>query len=368
MRYRIAAILLFNFFASGAVAEELPAGLSLLPGFELELVYRVPKEQGSWVALTADGRGGLIASDQAGGLYQVAPSPIGQSTIETRVERIDTPLGMAQGLAVVGDSLYVMVNAKDGNPVSGLYRLRDTGGRWGDYELLWPLNYSGEHGAHAIVPAPDGKSLFVACGNMTPQTVFSRSALARVAEDSPLARLPGPNPYAIGVAAPGGWIARVDLDGENSELYSAGYRNQYDLAFNRDGELFTYDSDMECDIGTPWYRPTRVLHVTSGSDFGWRSGSGKWPAHFADTLPAVADIGPGSPTGLVFGYGTKFPQRYRDALYAADWGRGVIQAVHLGKLREHLGAACTCDAAAGDRSGRQPARRRSLFRRWWPGD
>ncbi|MEX2169856.1 MAG: c-type cytochrome [Pirellulales bacterium] len=317
--------------ASVAVAQELPGELSLLPGFELELVYRVPAEQGSWVALTANDRGGLVASAQTGGLYQVVPSPIGQPAEETQTERIDTPLGMAQGLAVVGDSLYVMVNAKDGEIVSGLYRLRDTDndGRWDDHELLRRIDASGEHGPHAIVPAADGNSLFVACGNMTPQTAFSRSALSAVAEDSPLARLPGPNPYAIGVAAPGGWIARVDLEGKNWELFSAGYRNQYDLAVNCEGELFTYDSDMEYDIGTPWYRPTRVQHVTSGSDFGWRSGSGKWPAHFADTLPAVADIGPGSPTGLEFGYETKFPKRYREALYAADWGRGVIQAVHL---------------------------------------
>ena len=37
-----------------------------------------------------------------------------------------------------------------------------------------------------------------------------------------------------------------------------GYRNPYDLAFNRHGDLFTYDSDMEWDVNTPWYRPTRV--------------------------------------------------------------------------------------------------------------
>ncbi len=44
-------------------------------------------------------------------------------------------------------------------------------------------------------------------------------------------------------------------------------------------ELFTYDSDMEFDIGVPWYRPTRINHVTSGAEFGWRSGSGVWLDH-----------------------------------------------------------------------------------------
>ncbi len=64
-----------------------------------------------------------------------------------------------------------------------------------------------------------------------------------------------------------------------------GYRNQYDIALNEDGELFTYDADMEWDFGSPWYRPTRVCHATSGSEFGWRSGTGKWPAYYEDSLP-----------------------------------------------------------------------------------
>ena len=77
--------------------------------------------------------------------------------------------------------------------------------------------------------------------------------------------------------APGGYICRVDPDGKHWELVSMGYRNPFDIAFNRDGELFTYDSDMEWDVNMPWYRPTRVLHVASGGDFGYRNGAGKWP-------------------------------------------------------------------------------------------
>ncbi len=68
-------------------------------------------------------------------------------------------------------------------------------------------------------------------------------------------------------------------------MFSIGYRNPYDMDFNRDGELFVYDADMEWDMGMPWYRPTRVVHATSGSEFGWRSGSGKWPTYYADSLP-----------------------------------------------------------------------------------
>jgi glucose/arabinose dehydrogenase len=121
----------------------------------------------------------------------------------------------------------------------------------------------------------------------------------------------------------------MDLDGRNLEVLSVGYRNAYDLAFNADGELFTYDSDMEWDIGTPWYRPTRICHVVPGSDYGWRSGNGPWPPYYPDTVPAAAELGPGSPTGLTFGVGTKFPERYQKALFAADWSYGNIYAIHL---------------------------------------
>jgi putative heme-binding domain-containing protein len=69
--------------------------------------------------------------------------------------------------------------------------------------------------------------------------------------------------------------------------------------------------------------------VTSGSEFGWRSGAGKWPSYYPDNLPAVVDIGPGSPTGVTFGYGAKFPAKYQEAFYICDWSYGKLYAVHL---------------------------------------
>jgi len=82
-------------------------------------------------------------------------------------------------------------------------------------------------------------------------------------------------------------------------MFCYGFRNSYDIAFNTEGELFTFDSDMEWDMGAPWYRPTRIVHCVSGGDYGWRSGSGVWPAYYPDSLPPMNDIGPGSPTGVV---------------------------------------------------------------------
>ncbi len=71
------------------------------------------------------------------------------------------------------------------------------------------------------------------------------------------------------------------------------------------------------------------MHATSGSDFGYRNGAGKWPPYYIDSLPPVANVGPGSPTGVVFGYGAKFPPKYQEALYLCDWSYGKLYALHF---------------------------------------
>jgi putative heme-binding domain-containing protein len=141
--------------------------------------------------------------------------------------------------------------------------------------------------------------------------------------------LPSLQYFMAGVEAPRGHVAKFDPEGKTWEIIATGFRNQYDAAFNRDGELFTYDADMEWDLNTPWYRPTRINHVIDGADYGWRTGSGKFPAYSSDTFGAAVDIGPGSPTGVTFGYGAKFPARYQNALFACDWSYGKLYAVHL---------------------------------------
>src|SRR6185369_10950086 len=38
---------------------------------------------------------------------------------------------------------------------------------------------------------------------------------------------------------------------------------------------------------------------------------------------------PGSPTGVCFGYGAKFPAKYQEAFFICDWSYGKLYAVHL---------------------------------------
>jgi putative heme-binding domain-containing protein len=302
-----------------------------LPGFKVEKLFTVPqKELGSWVSITADDKGRLIASDQGGlGLVRITPGKVGTEE-ETKVERIPAKVTAAQGLLWHNGALYVVCN---GGPGSGLYRVTSSKGddTLDKVEKLKALPGGGEHGPHAVRLGPDGKSLYVVCGNHTrPPENFDHSRLPKNwNEDHLLPRQWDAGGHARGILAPGGYVVKTDLDGKTWELVTSGYRNAYDFAFNADGEMFVYDADMEWDMGMPWYRPTRVNHATSGSELGWRSGTGKWPAYYVDSLPAMVDIGPGSPVGVEFGYGAKFPAKFQKALFICDWTFGTMYAVHI---------------------------------------
>jgi putative heme-binding domain-containing protein len=305
--------------------------LKVAKGFRVELLYSVPRDvEGSWVNMCVLPDGRLIVSDQHGGLFRVTPPKQGTADA-TKIEKLAVDIGEAQGLLWAFDSLYVVVN-KGQRYESGLYRVRDTNG---DGELdkvdyLRALTGGGEHGPHAVLPTPDGKSLYVVCGNQSKMTELAGSRVPKLwGEDHLLPRMPDGRGFMRGVLGPGGCIYQIDPDGKSWELIGTGFRNQFDAAVNRHGDIFTYDADMEWDVNTPWYRPTRVCLVTSGSEFGWRNGAGKWPAYYPDSLPAIANVGPGSPTGVVFGYGAKFPAKYQEALFICDWSYGKLYALHL---------------------------------------
>jgi hypothetical protein len=186
-----------------------------LPGFQVEKLFTVPKaELGSWVSLTADDKGRLIASDQDGkGLVRITPGKVGTDE-ETKVERIPAKVTAAQGLLWHKSALYVVCN---GGPGSGLYRV--TSSKNDDtldkVEKLKAIQGGGEHGPHAVRLGPDGKSLYVICGNHTkPPEGFQHSRVPRNwGEDHLLPRQWDANGHARGILAPGGYVAKTDFDG-----------------------------------------------------------------------------------------------------------------------------------------------------------
>jgi putative heme-binding domain-containing protein len=310
--------------------------------FVLEDLYRPSEhEQGSWVALTPAPNNTFYASDQFGKLYHFSIPQLGQTLSPSEVQPLDLEIGEAHGLLWAFDGLYVAVNKRwesstenEKSYGSGIYKITDSNkdGTLDAVEMLLKLEGSGEHGPHSFVLAPNGEEIYFIAGNhvLVPEELKKNSRLPNHwAEDNLFEPFLDARGHANDIKAPGGWIAKFDPSGTDWELISAGYRNPFDMAFNSDGELFAYDADMEWDIGMPWYRPTRICHVTSGSEYGWRTGSGKWPAYYPDNLPAVHNLEQGSPTGVLSTDQLNFPGQYKNGLLIMDWSFGTMYHLNL---------------------------------------
>jgi putative heme-binding domain-containing protein len=316
--------------------------LTLPAGFKAELLRSASPEEGSWICMAIDDKGRLYISPQGkpagtgmkkddawGGLWRATLDAQGHVA---QWDKVPVPVGDAMGMLWAFNSLYISGDGPEGR---GIYRLKDSKG--GDALDSWSLfkkipGGNGEHGAHALTLAPDGKSIYIVHGNATPliEGTDPDSAFRNYSEDDLLPRVKDPvATFFDKVHSPYGYILKTDENGSKWELVAGGFRNPYDIAFNADGELFTYDSDMEWDVSMPWYRPTRILHIVPGGEYGFREGSSKWPDYYADSLPAVVNIGLGCPTGVKFGTLSNFPAKYKSAFFVLDWTFGRILAIHM---------------------------------------
>lgn len=298
----------------------------VMPDFHVEWVVS-PKETGSLICLTFDEFGQIIASRENGPLIIIRDDDKDGlvETVSTYCDEVKN----CQGILAFGGKTYAVGQGPQG---AALYELSDEDhdGKIDRVEAIVKFaGEMGEHGPHALTLGPDGL-LYMIVGN------FSHSAHDYEAT-SPyhdfyegeliVPRYDDPGGHAVGVKAPGGTIIRTDTSGSAVELFAGGLQNPYDLAFNQEGELFTCDSDMEWDSGMPWYRPTRLNHVSAGSEFGWRSGWAKWPNYYVDSLPPALEMGRGSPAGMEVYNHYMFPRRYHNALFVCDWSRGRILSV-----------------------------------------
>lgn len=299
--------------------------LILPPGFKADLVYLVPRaEQGSWISLIVDPKGDLIAGDQAGVLWHISlANP--QKPVVTRIE---TEAKGCHGLLYAYGAVYALTSEKG---KGDLWRLRDPKGdnSYSEQTLLRSFKGSGEHGPHQLITHPDGSILVVAGNHTTMPADEVPVPPHRWDEDDLLKKFEDPNGHAVGIKATGGWIGKVDRDGKNFRYVTTGFRNAYDITMAPDGDIFVYDSDMEWDMGAPWYRPTRINLATDGGELGWRSGSANNPPSMVDTQPSLVDIGPGSPTGSTLGLGAKFPAKYQRTFFACDWTYATLYAIHV---------------------------------------
>ncbi len=310
--------------ARGAERATDPATIVTLPGFTVELLRSAQAGEDSWVALAFDPRGRItVALEKKPGLLRLT---LGAAAVE-KVEVINDTLLECRGLLYAHGALYAYANKS-----SALFRLRDAHGddRFEEVRELVRTEGGAGHGRNHLRLGPDGM-IYILNGDDV-------ALPAGRAADSPFQRfaglpwIPGPRDaqtFGTDGRLLSGYLARTDGDGTRWEIVAGGLRNSLALAFNEDGEMFTYEADNERDIGNPWYLPTRVHHLVSGGEYGWRRGTVVLPPYAAEVLPAIHDVGLGSPTGVEFGTRCHFPEKYRRALFIADWAYGRILAVHL---------------------------------------
>jgi putative heme-binding domain-containing protein len=295
-----------------------------LPGFRVDVVA---DSVGSVVGIALDPEGRVYVASEGRSITRLSdPDPAsGVVGAFRKVETYTDKIANAQGMFRDGDALFV---TGDGPQGTGLYRVPEATRA---PELLGRFNGEmGEHGPHAIVRGPDGW-LYLAIGNHAgvAEKISDASPLSPLRyEGHLLPRYVDPRGHATQCRAPGGVVARVNETTREWQLFAGGFRNHYDLCFDRGGELFTFDSDMEWDVGLPWYRAVRFVHVVPGGDYGWRTGSSTWPSWYADSLPPVCETGRGSPTGMCCYDGAQFPEHFRGAILAGDWSEGQILAFH----------------------------------------
>jgi putative membrane-bound dehydrogenase-like protein len=116
----------------------------------------------------------------------------------------------------------------------------------------------------------------------------------------------------------GGGTLRCRPDGTGLEVYSTGTRNHLEPNLDERDNLFTYDNT---DDGDGWW--TRLTHHIDGGYYGY-------PYDYHDRadrmLPRMAEYGGGSPCGAVIYREDAWPERYRNAGFWAEWGKGKVHA------------------------------------------
>ncbi len=298
------------------------------PEFKVERLV-TDEQAGSLIAMTFNATGDILVSREGGGIYLIRDANR-DGTYES-VTPYSEQVKNVQGLLSLGTRVFAVGEGPQGGALYQLYDQNNDGRADSVTAIVKFRGAIGEHGPHTVRLGPDGL-LYVLCGNFAqvdarpdPQSPYTVTYEGDLVQP----RYEDPQGYAAGIPAPGGTILRTDTSGSFVEIVAGGFRNPYDLGFDHDGELFTYDADMEWDVGAPWYRPTRVNHVPAGGEFGWRSGWAKWPEYYLDNLPATLDVGAGSPTGVVFYDHYAFPEKLRGTMFVGDWAMGQIHAVHL---------------------------------------
>jgi len=198
-----------------------------------------------------------------------------------------------------------------------------------------------DHGLHALVRGPRGR-LYFTVGNAGPHLVTDRAgwtlrsgSLYRDGGARPADNKPG-LVSDDGRIYTGGMVLSVRLDGTGLQVEGHNFRNPYDVAVDRRGQLYTFDNDDEVAA-------CRASWVLPGGNYGFFSPDGartwradqrpgqsipvaQWHQEDPGVVPGGTITGTGGPTGVTVVETGVLAPWFGAQLLAADAGRGEVFA------------------------------------------
>lgn len=257
-----------------------------------------------------------------------------ESIVFAQDEELVSPLGVA----VIGDRVYVSCSPH-------LLVYRDTDGDLrADEREVFLTGFGGhdhDHGLHSVVGAPGGGLLWCV-GNAGPHLVEAADGWnlrSGSLYNGGGASHPGNRPGLVsddGVAWTGGLIGRIGDDGTGMRVLAHNFRNEYEVAADAYGELYTADNDDDGNASC------RTVALINGGNYGYfgLDGATTWQAdrrphldtqaaHWHQDDPGVMPSGTinggGGPTGVVVYEGQLLPG-LEGAVLNADAGRSLVWA------------------------------------------
>ena len=295
--------------------------LTLPPGFQIELVARVPNARAMAWGATIDGRATLYVGSMQEGKVHALTFPASGSKEPPIVRQIASGLRLPAGVAWKDGSLYV-------SSVNRIVRFDDI-----DRRLDHPpspvvvsdkLPTDTHHGAKYIAFGPDGY-LYVPVG--APCNICA----------------PDENRYAN--------IMRMKPDGSDLEVFAKGVRNTVGFAWDpQSRDLWFTDNgrDMLGDdlppdelnrapkAGMHFGYPYCHAGAISDPEFGKQRPCSEFEAPAQRLGPHVASL------GMKFYTGTQFPERYRHQIFIAEhgsWNRSKKIGYRVTLVRQEGGKA-----------------------------
>lgn len=199
--------------------------------------------------------------------------------------RDELGLFRTEGLEISTDgTVYISANADSGNYNKGIIkRGRQTNGSW-IWETVaeteyYPLSNMYDHKINAIALSPDEKHLYINSGSRTDHGELQETDgefrdLRETDITSLILRIPADTTNLM-LQNDTGFLK------ENGIWYAGGVRNTYDLAFNKDGELFGAENSGGRDD------PDELNWLREGRHYGfpWKMGLNLNPMQFQDYNP-----------------------------------------------------------------------------------